>query len=43
MIMHEQHAAIYDNELIATEPARKMNDAYKAFGITCPETLPINS
>lgn len=43
MIMHEQHAAIYDNELITTEPVRKMNEAYKAFGITCPETLPLNS
>ena len=42
MIMHEQHAAIYDNELITTEPVRKMNEAYKAFGITCPETLPLN-
>jgi transposase len=42
MILHEQHAAIYDNELITTEPVRKMNEAYKAFGIMCPETLPLN-
>jgi transposase len=43
MIMHEQHAAIYDNELITTEPVRKMSEAYKAFGITCPDTLPLHS
>ena len=42
MILHEQHAVIYDNELITTEPVRKMNEAYKAFGITCPETLPLH-
>ena len=41
MIMHEQHATIYDNELITTEPVRKMNEAYKAFGITCPVSLPL--
>ena len=41
-ILHEQHATIYDNELITTEPVRKMNEAYKAFDIKCPETLPLN-
>ena len=42
MVLHEQHATIYDNELITTEPVRKMNVAYKAFGIKCPETLSLN-
>jgi len=42
MIMHEQHAAVYENELITTEPVRKMNEIYKAFGITCPVSLPLN-
>ena len=42
MILHEQHAAIYDDQLITTEPVRKMNEAYKAFGFTCPDSLPFN-
>jgi transposase len=41
MNMHEQHAVIYENELITTEPVQKMNEAYKAFGISCPESLPL--
>jgi transposase len=41
MNLHEQHALIYENEMITTEPVRKMNEAYKAFGIKCPESLPL--
>lgn len=40
MNLHEQHAVVYDNELITTEPVRKMNDAYKAYDIKCPVTIP---
>ena len=27
MNLHEQHAIIYDNEFITTEPVKKMNEA----------------
>ena len=30
MILQEQHAAIYNNELITIEPVRKMNETYKS-------------
>lgn len=39
MHLHEQHAIIYDDVIVTTEPNKKMKDAYKAFGIECPETL----
>ena len=39
MNLHEQHAVIYDNEFITTEPTKKMNDAYKAFKVECPATI----
>ena len=37
--LHEQHVCIYDQELITTEPTKKMNNAYKALGIECPAIL----
>lgn len=40
MNLHEQHAIIYDNEFITTEPTKKMNEAYKAFKVHCPATIP---
>lgn len=40
MNLHEQHAVIYDNEFITTEPVKKMNEAYKAFKVQCPVTIP---
>lgn len=40
MNLHEQHAIIYDNEFITTEPTKKMNEAYKAFKVQCPPTIP---
>lgn len=40
MSLHEQHAVVYDSELITTEPVRKMNEAYKAFKIKCPVIIP---
>lgn len=40
MNLHEQHAIVYDKEFITTEPVKKMNDAYKAFKIHCPTTIP---
>jgi transposase len=39
MHLHEQHAIIYDDVIVTTEPNKKMKEAYKAFGIECPETL----
>lgn len=38
-ILHEQHAIEYDGQLVTTEPVRKMNEAYKAFGIKCPDVI----
>ena len=38
-ILHEQHAIEYDGQLVTTEPVRKMNEAYRAFGIKCPDTI----
>lgn len=38
-ILHEQHAIEYDGQLVTTEPVRKMNEAFKAFGIKCPDTI----
>lgn len=40
MNLHEQHAIIYDNEFLTTEPVKKMNEAYKAFKVQCPVTIP---
>ena len=37
--LHEQHALVYDEEFITTEPTKKMNDAYKAFNVQCPATI----
>jgi len=39
MNLHEQHAIIYDDQFITTEPVRKMNEAYKAFKVQCPATI----
>lgn len=38
--LHEQHAVVYDSELITQEPVKKMNEAYKIFKVQCPETVP---
>lgn len=38
-ILHEQHAIGYGGQLVTTEPVRRMNEAYKAFGIKCPGTI----
>jgi len=40
MNLHEQHALVYDKEFITTEPVKKMNEAYKAFKVQCPTTIP---
>ena len=37
--LHEQHAIVYDNEFITTEPVKKMNLAYKAFNISPPTVI----
>ena len=39
MILHEQHVLVYDEEFITTEPVKKMNEAYKAFKLHCPEKI----
>lgn len=35
----EQHAVEYDGRLIGSGPTRKMGEAYRAFGIKCPNTV----
>ena len=42
MILHEQHALVYDDVLISTEPVKKMNEAYRAFKLHCPEKIPVS-
>ena len=37
--LHEQHATGYDGRLVTTEPVRKTSEAYRAFGIRCPDTI----
>lgn len=40
MNLHEQHALIYDNEFVTTEPPKAINEAYIALHIKCPATIP---
>ena len=40
MNLHEQHALVYDNEFVTTEPPKAVNEAYKALNIECPITIP---
>jgi hypothetical protein len=40
MNLHEQHASVYDEQIITAEPTKKMNDAYRIFGVDCPATMP---
>jgi hypothetical protein len=40
MILHEQHALVYEEEFITTEPVKKMNEAYKTFKLHCPDSIP---
>lgn len=37
--LHEQHAVVYDDQFITTEPVKKMNEAYKIFKVQCPEVI----
>lgn len=37
--LHEQHAQIYDDTIITSEPTKKMNEAYNAFKIKCPAII----
>ena len=39
MNLHEQHAVVYDEEFITTEPTKKMNDAYRFFNVECPAVI----
>jgi transposase len=43
MNLHEQHAVIYNQVIVPTEPTKKMNEAYKAFDIECPAAIPRDS
>ena len=35
----EQHAIEYDGRLITTEPVRRLNEVYRAFGIRCQDAI----
>ena len=39
--LSHQNALVYENELITNEPVKLMNEAYKAFGIECPVSIPL--
>jgi len=39
--LRNQKCKIYDDKVITCETFKKVNDCYKAFGITCPVEIPI--
>lgn len=41
--LRNQKCRVYDDQVITCEPAKKANDCYKLFRITCPTTIPLRS
>lgn len=39
--LRNQKCTIYENRIVTDEPQREANDTYKAFGIKCPDAIPI--
>lgn len=39
--LRNQKCTIYENRVVTDEPQREANDTYKAFGIKCPDAIPI--
>lgn len=39
--LRNQKCTIYENRIVTDEPRREANDTYKAFGIKCPDEIPI--
>ena len=39
--MRNQKCTVYANRVVTDEPQREANDTYKAFGIKCPDSLPM--
>lgn len=42
MEMRNQKCKVYENEVITTEPVKRMNDIYKILKIKCPAGIPIS-
>ena len=40
--LRNQKCTIYENRVVTDEPQREANDTYKAFGMKCPDAIPIN-
>ncbi len=41
--LRNQKCTIYANRIVTDEPQRDANDTYKAFGIKCPDSIPIEN
>ena len=39
--LRNQKCTIYENRIVTDEPQREANDTYKAFGMNCPDAIPI--
>ena len=39
--MRNQKCTVYANRVVTDEPQREANDTYKAFGIKCPDSIPM--
>ena len=39
--LRNQKCTIYENRVVTDEPQREANDTYKAFGMKCPDAIPI--
>ena len=39
--LRNQKCTVYENRVVTDEPQREANDTYKAFGMKCPDAIPI--
>jgi len=39
--LRNQKCTVYENQIVTDEPQREANDTYKAFGMKCPDSIPI--
>ena len=39
--LRNQKCTIYENRIVTDEPQREANDTYKAFGMKCPDSIPV--
>ena len=41
--LRNQKCTIYENRVVTDEPQREANDTYKAFGMKCPDAIPVKN